>query len=226
MKNNIDKLIKNDFFRNMDRESIGQVISRIRFSEVSYKKGEIIAHEEEPCNNIGLILEGTVHIERIYTSGKGILLKKLVEGDVFGEAIVISMQSTYPATVVALSDCKIMFIKKQEILKLCSEEPVILENFISLLSNKIIMLNAKIKSISLKSIRHKVIDYLLEEHQDQGSLIIELKDSKEEIASGLGIPRPSLSRELIKLREDGFINFDRKTVTILKIEELEEELFD
>ena len=55
---------------------------------------------------------------------------------------------------------------------------------------------------------------------------IKLKYSKEEIAKDIGIPRPSLSRELIKLRDEGLINFSRNKITILNIEELEDILFN
>ena len=50
--------------------------------------------------------------------------------------------------------------------------------------------------------------------------------TKEEIAALLAIPRPSLSRELINLRNLGYIKFDRKKITVLDIESLEEELFN
>lgn len=96
----------------------------------------------------------------------------------------------------------------------------------SLLSNKILMLNRKIKSISLKSVKHKVINFILEQRKVQKSDTIKLKINKEQIASMLGIPRPSLSRELMNLRDMEYIEFDRNTIIILKVEELEEELFD
>jgi CRP-like cAMP-binding protein len=96
----------------------------------------------------------------------------------------------------------------------------------SALSNKIFILNSKIKSIAFKSIKHKVINYILEQVKNQKSETITLKESKEEIASSLGIPRPSLSRELMNLRDLNYIEFNRNTIKILNIEELEEELFD
>jgi len=102
----------------------------------------------------------------------------------------------------------------------------VLGNFMSALSNKILMLNSKIKSIAFKSIKHKVINFILEQYKNQKSETITLKESKEEIASSLGIPRPSLSRELMNLRDLNFIEFNRNIIKILNIEELEEELFD
>ena len=96
----------------------------------------------------------------------------------------------------------------------------------STLSNKIFMLNSKIKSIAFKSIKHKVINFILEQAKMQKSETINLKESKEEIASSLGIPRPSLSRELMNLRDLKYIEFDINVIKILNFEELEEELFD
>ena len=111
-------------------------------------------------------------------------------------------------------------------MKLCSSNERILENFVTLLSDKVIMLNKKVKSTSLKSVKHKVVDYILEKSNVANSNVIMINESKEDIASYLGIPRPSLSRELIKLRDENIIDFDRNSITILKFHKLEEKLFD
>ena len=154
------------------------------------------------------------------------MLNRLNEGDVFGEALVFSKARTYPATVISLNESKVLFIDKSDILKILTKEEKVLENFISLLSNKVFILNSKIKSISFKSVRQKVIGYILNEVKEQKSNYIMLKNTKEEIAALLAIPRPSLSRELINLRNLGYIKFDRKKITVLDIESLEEELFN
>ncbi|WP_243145199.1 Crp/Fnr family transcriptional regulator, partial [Clostridium neonatale] len=195
-------------------------------SIVSYKKGEVIFQEEEICSAIGLIIDGTINIERIYPNGKSIVMSKFKDGDVFGEALLFSKVNKYPATVIALSDCKVLYLTKNEIIKLFSVENKLMENFMMLLSEKIIILNNKIRSISLKSVRQKVVDYILCEYMNEKNEEIKLKYSKEEIANDIGIPRPSLSRELIKLRDEGLINFSRNKITILNIEELEDILFN
>ena len=223
MKN---KLSNNFLFNGVSDEEIESIFSYIKYSETSYNKGQILFQEGDICENIGIIEEGLIQLERIYSSGKSIVLAKLSEGDVFGEALVISSKSLYPATVIAKSDCKIIFINRKEILKLCSKSEKILENFITLLSDKVIMLNKKVKSTSLKSINHKVVDYILEKSRIANSNIIMLNESKEDIAAYLGIPRPSLSRELINLRDEAIIDFDRKSITILNYNKLEEKLFD
>lgn len=220
----IEKLKESVFFRGIPSEEIVKVIKELRYSNRYYKRGEIIANEEDKCDSIGFIIKGEVEIQRIYYSGKSITLNKFYPGDVFGEALVFSSHSTYPATIIAVKSCNIVFIKKEDILNLCLKDKHLLENFMALLSDKLLILNSKIKSISFKTVREKVINYILSKIQDSNNLVVQLDDSKEAISNYIGIPRPSFSRELIKLRDEGFIDFDRKTITILDIERLESEI--
>ena len=217
---------KNQLFIGLSDNSIKNSLKEIKYHIKNYSKGEIIAHEDDECRSLALILSGTIEIQRLYSNGKYIVLSRLSEGDVFGEALVFSKAKAYPATVVALSKCSVLFINKDDVLKICSHEEKILENFISLLSDKVFILNSKIKSISFKSLRQKVINYILSEVKEQKNNAITLNNTKEEIASLLGIPRPSLSRELINLRDMNYIEFDRKIIRVLDIEGLEEELFN
>ena len=226
MEEIIKTIKKNQLFIGLNDETIKNVLKEIKYYIKTYSKGEIIANEDDECRSLSLVLAGTVEIQRLYSNGKYIVLSRIFEGDVFGEALVFSKSKTYPATVIALSECKVLFINKSDVLKICSNEEKILENFVSLLSDKVFILNSKIKSISFKIIIQKVINYILNEVKKQKDNSIILKNTKEEIAALLGIPRPSLSRELINLRDMNYIEFNRKKITILDIESLEEELFN
>ena len=226
MENLIQSLLKNELFNNMKDEEIKKVMGKSKYTINSYKKGNIIFQEDDTCSSIGLVIEGNIIIERIYLNGKGVVLGKFGIGDVFGEALVFSKMSLYPATVSAMSDCKILYIDKNEFAKLLSSETTILENFTMLLSEKIILLNEKIRSISLRNVKSKVAYYIIEEFNRQKNNILKLEYTKEEIASDIGIPRPSLSRELINLKKDKIIDYDRNKITILKMDKLEDILFD
>lgn len=226
MKDLINKLTKNNLFQGLNEEEINYVISDKNYFIKSYKKGEIIASEDDECSSLGIILDGMIEIQKIYLSGKYIVLKRLSNNQVFGEALIFSKKNTYPSTIVAFEDCSILYMKRKTIINSCLENEKLLENFMSILSNKVLMLNSKIKNISFKSIKHKVINFILELSKKQNSIYVNLKESKKEIASNLGIPRPSLSRELMNLRDLKYIEFDKNTIKILDLEKLEEELFN
>ena len=219
------ELRNNDLFKGLDIEEIEDILKNISFTKIKYRKGEILAHEGEVCTSLGIILEGTIEMQRIYCNGKYIVIKKLSKGEVFGEALVFSERGFYPVTALAVNDCLIMYIKKEEVLSLCFQNKKILENFISLLSSKVLMLNKKIKNISFKSIKEKVSNYILEESIIQNTDTISLNESKEDISAKLGMPRPSFSRELMRLKTLGIIDFNRRFIKIINKDELENILF-
>lgn len=222
----IERLKKNELFKGVSDIKIETILSELHYVSKKYSKGQIIANEGEVCDSLGLVIEGCIEIQRIYSSGKYIVLKRFEPGEAFGEAIIFSNKNKYPATIISVSDSVVLFAMKEDIIKLCIKDEIILKNFMTLLSDKIFTLNKKIKTISFKSIRHKIINFIFEQIKEQKSNNIKLKMNKEQIASFLGIPRPSFSRELMKLRDDGLIEFDRKTIKVLNIESLEDELID
>lgn len=226
MQNVIEELMKNSLFKGLKEEEIREIVNVINYSLKKYKKNEIIAQEEDDCDSLGLIIEGKIVIERLYPSGKEIIMKSLKGGDVFGEALIFSEFNKYPATVLSRENSSILYLTKSEIIKLFSLNPMFMENFMGLLSEKVIILNNKIKSLSLKTVKQKVVDYILQECISQKTNTIKLKGSKEDLALYIGIPRPSLSRELIKLRDEGLIEFDRHNINVLDMENIEEILFD
>ena len=222
----IEKLKNNQFFRGVSDSRIEEILLELKYVSKTYSKDQVIANEGEICNSLGLVIDGIVEIQRIYSSGKHIVLKRMGPGEVFGEALIFSNKNEYPATIISSSDSIISYLKEDDIIHLCLKDEMILKNFITLLSNKIFVLNRKIKMISFKTVREKVINFIFEQVKKQKSSTIKLKINKEQIAALLGIPRPSLSRELMKLRDDGFIEFDRNTIKVLDIEALEEELLE
>jgi CRP-like cAMP-binding protein len=50
----------------------------------------------------------------------------------------------------------------------------------------------------------------------QNSNRIQLGITKKALAERIGVQRTSLSRELAKMKADGLIDFDDKTITLLK----------
>lgn len=220
MKQGYTPIFNSILFKGLNEEKISEEISRIDYTIRQYPKDEIIALEDSPCKSVAIILEGEIELQKIYASGKVFILRKLQKSEVFGEVVVFSDRNTYPATIVSSTHSKIMFLNKEGIIKLCRIDEEFLNNFMKLMSSKILTLNAKLKELSFKNIREKVANFILEEYRRQNSLKIKLKDSKKNIALNLGTLRPSLSRELIKMREEGIINFDSRYIYILELDKI------
>ncbi|MDW8801373.1 Crp/Fnr family transcriptional regulator [Clostridium sp. A1-XYC3] len=226
MKEIINILKNCILMKGFSEKSIEETLVNINYSLNNFNKGEVIALEGSHCSSIGIVIKGTVEVQRIYGSGKTITMSKLEVGNIFGEVIIFSNKNTYPATILASEQCQIMFISKDNILKLCSINSDFLSNFMTLLSNKILMLNKKLRNISYQTIRQKVASYILDQYKSENKLTFSLKCTKKEMAEQLGIPRPSLSRELISMKEEGIIDFERNLITIVDLDFLEDILIN
>lgn len=211
----LDALPSCALFRGIARPRLEALLQPAAVRVRSYEKDQLIALEDEACNAVGIVLSGSIRVQKIYASGKLITIDTLGIGNSFGEAIIFSDQHTYPATLQAAEDAGVAYLSREQVTRLCADSPDFLNNFMRLLSNKILMLNRKIKGLSYQTLRQKVVHFILEESRRQASQVIALPGSKNAIADTLGVPRPSLSRELIAMRDDGLIDFDRKTIQVL-----------
>lgn len=207
-------------FRDKSEEYLLEFFKDTNYIIKNYSKNDIIALEGDTCTSIGLILDGNIDIKRTLGT-KVIHVSSFGRGHIFGEVIAFSDINLYPATVVSSTSSKIMFINKDNFIKFFTSHEDFLAMFLNDLSNKIFLLNKSITNLTFSSIRQKLCNFLITEYKSQHSVNIKLNMTKEKIAESLGITRPSLSRELINMREMGLIDYSRSHITILDLEEIE-----
>ena len=212
-------------FRNKSEKYILELFKDTNYTIKNYSKNDIIAMEGDTCTSIGLILDGSVDIKRMLGT-KIIHVSSFSKGNIFGEVIAFSDTNLYPATVISSSQSKIMFINKINFIHFCTSHEDFLEMFLNDLTNKIFVLNKSITNLTFSSIRQKICNFLISEYRLQKTKNIKLNMTKEKLAESLGITRPSLSRELIYMKEVGLIDYSRTHINILDLEEVENILIE
>lgn len=208
-------------FRGVPLSELNPALDKIIARERFFSAGAVVALEDEPCQSIGVIIHGAVEMQRLQTGGGYVVMEAFSDGESFGEAIVFSERDTYPATIMAVKDSQICFLSREDVLALCGASPAFLNRFISHLSNRILMLNSRVKSLSLPTVRQKVANFILEQYSQHHTMRMETSLSRAEMALRIGLPRPSLSREMAILKQEGLIDFDRNTITILDLVRLQ-----
>lgn len=222
MEKYFDSLSKSILFNNLDKEEISKLIANVPYSVVDYEKDDVIAIEDDDCHSLGIILVGNIEIHKPFPSGKIVTINHFQAGNVFGEALVFSKSHSYPATIIASSDCKIMYIKKEDIITLMAASSKVLTNFTTVLSNRILMLNERLTNLSYDTVRKKIANIILIEYSKQKNRYLILPFCRKKMAQLLNIPRPSLSRELMKMKEDGIIDYHKNKLKIVDLDLLEE----
>ncbi len=186
-----------------------------------YTKNNSIALEGDPCRAIGIVISGTIALQTLYPSGKILTHLQMSAGDVFGEALLFNESNRYPLNVSATSDCQIGFIQKQDLLTIFADYPQALDNYLMLMSKKLLLLNKKIHNLSLDTLDKRVANFLLQSYNKHGNKLFKTGISRKAMAEIMGVQRPSLSRTLSKMRQQGIIDFAGDSFKIIDLAALE-----
>lgn len=226
----IDVLLNSSLFTDMSYDEVKNAFKYLdkNYSGTYYTKkffaDDYIAIEGYTCENLGIILRGEIEVQRELPSGKFLTISSFKEGDCFAESIIFSKKNEYPSSIVSITESEILFISKTGLLKLMSMNEKLFENFARILSDRIHLLSDRVTTLSLDNIRKKIANLLLKEYKTTASLTIVLPYSRDKMAQLLNVTRPSLSRELTNMKNDGLIDYYKNKFTILDINALEESL--
>ena len=220
----LTSLTKCVLFRSLNKDEIQNLLSSLKYNIKHYERDQTIAIEGDDCNSLGIIIKGNIEIHKSFSSGKVVTINHFEEGNIFGEALVFSGSHSYPATLISTNNTDILFISREDIVEMMSISKAVLHNFMGVLSNRILMLNERLTNLSYDTVRKKITNILLLEYARQRSSNLTLPYSRKKMAELLNIPRPSLSRELVNMKEDGLIDFYKNKFKILDLQSLEDTL--
>ncbi len=194
-------------------------LGRIR----TFGKDEILFNAGNDVNGFYYVQSGEVRIFRMDDQGKEVEVVRLNPGDFFGEAVVF-VSDKFPAFAQAVLDTKTLFFSKNTIFQHIDKDPSIARFFISLLARKCIILNKRIETLELRTVRQRLAQFILSEYQKQQSDVIILNMKKVELARFIGTISETLSRNLKLLQEDNLIEVHGHTIRVKNSAKLKQEL--
>ncbi|HNZ50151.1 MAG TPA: Crp/Fnr family transcriptional regulator [Bacilli bacterium] len=185
------------------------------FSIKTYPAKTTVFSEGEPCSTLGLVLKGGLDVITDTGLDSPFLITHLKKDDCFGEYLLFSDCLFYLGSFITVAETTIAFITKEKLLMLLSSNPLLLEAFLKKIGNNHLFLQNRLKALSQKTLKNRLLFYLNFVANRTKQSVISIK-SKERLAQYLNMPRPSLSRELQKLKHDGFIDYDLNSITLIK----------
>ena len=124
-----------------------------------------------------------------------------------------------PVQVRAVEDCIVMFIDLSVIYHSDIQSPIrviLSETLIKSLARKNLILNQKVRILSRKSLRERILFYLGTLPKDKNGYV-KIPFNKTVLAEYLGVNRSALSRELGRMRDEGILIADgRKMKTLIR----------
>ena len=150
--------------------------------------------------------------------GGSVAITLMEPGSLFGD--VLSGSSTKsPVTVIAKTDCQVLFVPYQKILHPCARMHgshfQLMQNLVCTISDKYFALNRRVDLLILKSLRAKLCAYLLDEAHRAGADTFTISLSRAGLAEYLNCERSALSRELSRMQAEGLLETYRGSFKIL-----------
>lgn len=185
-------------------------------STINYPKGINILSNVNIDNFIAIIDSGSVQFVYNDYEGNSTLLETLKEGDLFSNSSFNIKDEEITGT--ALQDTQITYIEYDEI---TNRDLIKTDFYIMFIKNLIKVLNDELKDktdrieiLTKRTTRDKLLEYFKIISNKKGSKSFLLPMSLTDLARYLSVDRAAMSRELKNLKEEGFIELEKKKIRI------------
>lgn len=206
-----------ELFKDMEEGEIKSAISHYHGYEKTFENKEVIYRTGDVVDEIGLILEGSANAVAYDYWGNESILGSIKGGEVFAVPYVAIPGAKLQNDVVANKNCKVLFLNIKDMLKAGRYEGTLMHNLFMISIKRTLTLHSRMKHISEKTIRGKLISYLSEQSVARGSATFTIPFNREQLAQYLCADRSALSNELSKMQREGMVEYKLNSFALKEI---------
>jgi len=187
-----------------------------------YSKKEFIYFTEESSNKVYLIDKGKVKIGYYTEEGTEVVKAILSRGEIFGEKAILGETKHNEFAQTMSSENSICSMSVDELQGLMLENRRLSLKIYKFIGIRIKRLERRLELLLFKDARSRLIEFLSELETDlgkkliNGDILIKHPYTQKDMASLLGISRPSLNILMNNLKEERYLDFQRKEIIIKK----------
>ena len=212
----MENLESSKLFQLITEEETQRILKCSKARMRQHPAGTYIFEQGGLPTRLFLLLSGQVQICKDFTSGKRDVLYLVEPGNVFGEIFLFGDRKKYWYDAVAVTDVSVLEMPWDFFYHFCSNacdhHKQLTQNMLEILSEDNFKITRKLHIISTSSLRERIAIWLIDSMNENS--VVELRMNREQLADFLGVARPSLSRELMRMQKDGLIEVSRKTIRI------------
>lgn len=208
------------FFRGLTKSSLDRVLASARIK--TFRHGELIFSEGDPCPGIFIVGKGAVRIFRNAPSGKQHVLHLAYEGATFAEVAAIGAFNC-PAFAEAMQDTVCLLLPREAFLRDIRNDHELCIQLLGSMAGWVRHLVGMLDDIVLRDATSRVARHLLRQQTPEDEKEVVLPMLKRDLASHLNLTSETLSRTLRRLTDAGLIDSqDQHHIRIVNRQELEE----
>lgn len=216
-----------ELFRGIESEALGEYLITGNVSLVKVAADTLLRQERARQVDIGILIRGMAEVRQYDNQGAVFTVGIVEPGDLFGEITAFVEGAGWPASVVTQTACEVLFIPLHLITQstehLDDVTRKLMQNLLGIIAMKALNLRSRIEILTRNSMRSRISIFLLQQATERGESRFSVQMNREGMSRYLNVSRPSMSRELGRMRDEGLIRFCRSEFEILDHKRLLEE---
>ncbi|MFV0396132.1 MAG: Crp/Fnr family transcriptional regulator [Coprobacillaceae bacterium] len=206
-------------FQGMQDHELESIFQCLESYEKTYGKQEMIARHGQIITTIGIVLSGSLHIVKDDFWGNRTIITEISKGEIFAEAYACSFNEPLEIAIIANEKTTVLHLHVEYIFKTCKKQCTfhyrLLENLLSTLATKNLLLTRKMEHITKRTTRDKLLSYLSETSIKHGSSTFTIPFNRQQLADFLSVDRSAMSKELGKMQKENIIKVHKNTFQLL-----------
>lgn len=183
-------------FAGADKDVLNNFLLNAPHKISSFRKGDIVVMQDSPCRSLMLLCQGSLSARMTNSEGKEVTIEILHAPEILAPAFLYASENKFPVTLQAEEDIKIWSLSKDEFLRMMETDTRVLRNFLRNISDRSLFLSRKLNEFALQSLSTRIIGYLKRN---------EVINNVQDVAFIMGVARPSLSRTLSSMVDQGLL---------------------
>ena len=188
-----------------------------------YKKSDYIYFEEDSADKIYLINYGKVKIGYVTEDGEEIIMAILSKGEIFGEKAILGEEKRNEFAQAIDSETSLCTITTDMMIDLLRENKEFSLKIYKFIGFRFKKLERRLQLLLFKDTKTRLKEFIKELGEDfgyknvvTGDTIIRQPYTQKELATLIGTSRPTLNILLNELKDENYLDFDRKEITLKK----------
>ncbi|MEH7414120.1 Crp/Fnr family transcriptional regulator [Neobacillus drentensis] len=193
------------------------------------KAGSVLFHEKDQVEYIYLLLKGSIALGRVHLRGKEFILKVLNDRELIVEYQLFKTNPQYQFYAKTLTDCEILFIKKDLFEEFILTDPEAMNALAVWLSTGYLKAQMKCQDLIMNGKKGGLYSILIRLCNTYGvktenGVLIDLPLTHQELANLTYGTREVIQRALKELREKEIILYENQKLTIKNLAYLKSEV--
>ena len=186
---------------------------------INHKKNDIIYNQSSPINKRYLVSKGKVKVVYYTEEGNEIIKAILTKGELFGEKALLGDQAQNEQAIALTDNTQLCPLSLDKMYELMRDNGRFSLEISKIISFRLKKTERRLERLLFKDAKTRLLEFiqdLIEEQSDPAKDAVEINHyyTQNDIANLIGTTRETVTKLLNQFKQEGILEYSRKTITI------------